>query len=277
MRIVQEAVRAGFARVLRHWRAIMLLYGINLALGLIQMWPLLQGRALYNPFLNDLASGGTTAVVNLFLGASSAWLTVGAWLALAILLLLIYWLAYNFVAGGALSVYGGVRPFWAGSRRMFWPFTALGLLIALLIGVAVIAGGIIGSLAGSRVGIIISVVLIQIVNLIGEYARALAVARDRRNPFVIFGWACAFCARKIGGVLLLGALGLALLGGLAALYAGVATPLQGSPAIILAQQLLALGWVAIKLLRLAWAISYVQRSDVQPQPTANTLPMAQMA
>lgn len=276
MRIVQEALRVGLRRVFRYWRPIVLLYGINLGLGLIEMWPLLRGNALYNPFLNDLVTGGSSALVNLFLGASSAWLTVAAWLALAIPLLLIYGLAYNFVAGGALSTYGSIRPFWAGSRRMFWSFTGLGLLVIVLIVCMLIVSGIVGWLVGLRVGMLVGVVLIQIVNLLGEYARAVAVARDRHNPFVVFGWACVFCVRNMGGVLLLAVLGLILTGGLAALYAGVTVLLPGSPAIVLAQQLLTLGWLAIKLLRLSWAITYVQRSDLQPQPTAFSLSAGQI-
>ena len=95
-------------------------------------------------------------------------------------------------------------------------------------------------------------------NALGEFARALGVARDRRNPFALLGMAVRFAGRHLGGVLALALLGLALHVGLTWLYAAAARAIGASPALVVWQQVMVAGWLWVKLLRLAWAIGYVR-------------------
>jgi hypothetical protein len=261
MKLVQRfhyAFTHGLWRALRHWRVLLPLYLLGLLLGLLQAWPLLSAGALYNPFLNDLATGGSDALVNLFLGSPAAAAPAGAWLVIALLLAGLFSLGYNFFAGGILSVYTGRRAFWAGCRSSFWSFLALGALLLILLALAASVAGLLGIALGPRVAALAALLLIQLINVVGEYARAIAVVRERRNPFVLLGAAVAFCARHLGGVLALALLGLLLHTALAALFVLASGALAASLLAMLLQQIVALAWLWVKLLRLAWAASYVQ-------------------
>src|SRR5512138_3736526 len=110
--------------------------------------------------------------------------------------------------------------------------------------------------------------------MLGEYARALAVARDRRNPFVLLGQAGRFCARHPAGTLALALLGVLFQFVLALLYRAVAGAIGGSPLVVVWQQLIVLAWLWIKLLRLAWAAAYMRAADGADAPlrTDVTLP-----
>jgi hypothetical protein len=258
MQVFRYALAEGPRRVLRHWRVLVPLYLVGLLFGLAQTWPLLFGGGLYNPFLFDLSTGGLDALANLFIGNSSAAGGAGIWAFVALLLALLFGLAYNFFAGGVLTVYVDRGAFWAGCRRTFWAFTALGVLLLLLLVLILIGASLLGAALGLRAVLIAALVLTQLINIIGEYARAVAVVRDRRNPFALLGRAAGFCVRHLGGVLALALLGLVLHIALVALYTVVADAIGGSVVVILWQQAIAFAWLSVKLLRLAWAASYVQ-------------------
>jgi hypothetical protein len=263
MRTFRQALLGGVSQALRHWRVLLPLYGISLLLGLLQTWPLWQaasGGALRNPFLNNLAGGGTDAVIDLLLGNGMMAVAAqtGLWIAAALSLSIVFGLAYTFFAGGMLSVYAGTRSFWAGCRDTFWSFAGLGLLIVTLSLLALLVGALFGALGGVIAGVIVTLMLLQVVNVLGEYARAAAITHERRNPFVLLGLAILFCARKFGGVLGFLLLGLLLAAALAALYGGLARVLGGSVVLVIVQQFVVLGWIGLKALRLAWALSYVQ-------------------
>jgi hypothetical protein len=262
MQTFRQALVQGVRRVSRHWHMLLPLYGLSVLLGLLQTWPLWQAAgsgALRSPFLGSLAGGSSDAVVNLLLANGAAVAsTAGLWLVAALALTVVFGLAYSFFAGGILSVYAGTQSFWAGCRDTFWSFAALGLLILTLSLVALGVGALFGAVGGVIVGTIVTLVLLQVINVIGEYARAVAITHDRRNPFVLLGIAIRFCARKLGGVLGFLLLGLLLVVVLTALYAGLANALRGNVALVAAQQLAILSWLWLKLLRLAWALSYVQ-------------------
>jgi hypothetical protein len=267
----QYAFTYGLRRALRHWRGLLPLYLLGLLLGLLQTWPLLAAGALYNPFLGDLVGGGSDALVNLFLGSPAAAGATGAWLLVALLLAGLFGLGYNFFVGGILSIYTDQRAFWAGCRFTFWSFTALGALLLTLLALAAIIAGLLGIVLGSRVAVVAALLLIQLINVVGEYARVIAVVRERRNPFALLGAAAAFCARHLGGVLTLALLGLLLHTLLTVLYALATDVLAGSLLALLAQQLVVLAWLWVKLLRLAWAASYVQAEVGAPASDGSSL------
>ncbi len=249
------ALLNGLRQALR-LRLLLPLHVCSLLLGLAQTWPLgmaTAGGVLHNPFLGDLASGGGDALANLMLGSPAAPAAAGLWVLALLPLTALFGLAYNFFSGGILGVWAETRPFWAGCRRTFWAFTGLGLLLILLAALVLVVAVLLGRFVGAVTGLVGGFVLLQIVNLLGEYARALAVARDRRNPFVLLGLAIAFCARRAGGVLLLGLLGLVLHLLVAGLYGVGAGLLGASPLLVVWQQLVLLAALAVKLLRLAWA------------------------
>jgi hypothetical protein len=253
----------GLRQARRIW-LILPLYMVGLILGLVQDWPLLVagGRdGLRNPFLAELAAGGSDAVVDLFIGSAAAGAQALAWGAAAALLALLYGLAYGFFSGGMLSVAAGTLPFWKGCRRYFWPFFGLGLLLNMLVVLTIVVVSVVGTWLGNLpMGLLVGLLLILALNTIGEYARAIAVVRWRRNPFVLYSAALAFAARNIGGVLALALLGLLLQGVVAAIYIGLGNVPLGA-GVVVVQQLLVLLWLWVKLLRLTWAVSYVTYTD----------------
>jgi hypothetical protein len=240
------------------------LYLAGLLLGLVQTWPLwANGRGtLTNPFLGVLATGGADALVDLFLGRPEAGGQAAQWVLGTLGLALVFGGAYNFFAGGILEAWTGRRRFWAGCWRFFLPFVALGALLLPLALLAGVLAALAGSFLGGAAGGVVAALALLLLNAVGEAARALAVARDRRNPFVLLGRAFAFCARH-PGLLLLALAGALLHAALAALYAALAAGIGNALLLIAAQQLAVLGWLWVKLLRLAWALSYVEAADGQ--------------
>src|SRR5262245_52448675 len=212
MQLFQIVLVEGWRNALRNWRIILPLYLTSLLLGLVQTWPLLANanRALYQPFLGELAAGGGDAYVDLLLSnPTRGGLVAGAWMGIAVLLALLFGLAYNFYSGGVVSVYAGTRPFWAGCRRTFWAFVGLGALLLVLLAFAVVVAWLCGLALGGGGAAIVALLLFQLINLMGEYARAYA-AYDRRNPFALLGLASGLWMRNLGGVLMLGLVGLLL-------------------------------------------------------------------
>lgn len=291
MALFRHATVRGTRAALRHWRLLLPLYLAGLGLGLLQTWPLLAAGAdaLRNPFLGELADG--SAGLDLWIAnPSSVGFATGAWALLALLASALFSLAYNFFSGGILAAYtidstasartvgapteGPLLQFWWACRRWFWSFTGLGLLIVVLalIGVAVAVS--VGVALGGWAGAIVGALLLELVNTLGEYARALGVARDRRNPFALLDMAAGFVRRHFVGVLTLALLGLLLHMALVAAYGPVARAFGGWPAVILWQQLAVLGWLWVKLLRLAWAASYVRAAGAEQAAANVALPTA---
>jgi hypothetical protein len=262
MQLFQTVLVEGWRKATRNWRASLPLYLSGLLLGLAQTWPLLLagGQALYNPFLGELAAGGGAALDLLLSDPLRASATASIWVIVTLLFTLLFGLAYSFFSGGALSVFAGTLPFWAGCRRTFWTFAGLGLLVALLAFLAIVLAAFASALIGLAGAAVVLLALLQLINLLGEYARALAVVWQRRNPFALLGMALSFFRRNPAGVLGLAAIGVLLQGALAALYTLGSRAVGGTPLAILWQQLAVLGWIWVKLLRLAWAVSYVQAS-----------------
>jgi hypothetical protein len=281
MSLLRQVLQEGTRAALRRWRLILPLYLVGLLLGLLQTWPLLAaGIALDNPFWRNLAAGGAAPLVDLWLGNPAIAQSAALWILAALLLTLLYGLAYNFFSGGFLAVLAAgdaseeAVPFWEGCRRWFWSFTGLGLLLVVLGLLAAVVGAAIGGLLGGYGGVVGVLVALQLVNALGEFARALGVARDRRNPLALLGMAVRFAGRHLGGVLALALLGLALHVGLTWLYAAVARAIGASPVLVVWQQVMVAGWLWVKLLRLAWAIGYVQmeRSGRQSAPMQDMSP-----
>jgi hypothetical protein len=272
MNSFRGALRGGLRQARRVW-LILPLYVVGLILGLVQTWPLLVASSrdgLRNPFLADLAAGGSDAVLDLFIGSAAAPTQALLWAAAALLLTLLFGLAYTYFSGGMLSVAAGTLPFWMGCRRFFWSFLGLGLLLVTLALLAVSMASLAGMWLGSlNTGVIVGLLLVQALNIVGEYARAIAVVRRRRNPLVLFGAALTFSVRHLGGVLALALLGLLLHGAVAALSIGLGNVPIGAGALVV-QQLVVLLWLWVKLLRLTWALSYVDDGDrVGAQTTAH--------
>lgn len=271
---LSDVFTEGWRATLRHWRALLPLYIVGLLLGLAQAWPLLGAAArgaLNNPFAGTLAGGGIEPAIDLFLSdPGTVGAAAGLWMLAALVLTLLFGMAYNFFSGGIIDAYlgGSARSFWAACRATFWPFTGLGFLLVLLALLLAVVEAILGGAIGQPAALIVAAILLQIANMLGEYARALAVARGRRNPFVLLGQACRFCARHPAGTLALALLGVLLHMALALLYRAVADAIGGSPLLVAWQQLMALAWLWVKLLRLAWAAAYV-RLTVGEQPAAS--------
>lgn len=247
-------------------RLLLPLYVTGLLLGALQSWPLLlAGRQLTNPQLGAVAEGGFDALVNLLLGSRAALeqagLSAGLWLAISLLLLPLYGLAYNFFAGGILNSWAGTRAFWTGCRHHFWSFVGLSLLLLLAAGL--VGLGTLGlALLLGWPALLIGLGLLGLLNVGGELARGLAVAQAEGNPLKLLGLAFGFGVRHWGGVLLLAGLGLAL-PLLVSLVYGAGSPfVSGSLAAVLVQQVTVLLWVWLKLLRLAWALGYVRGATV---------------
>jgi len=257
----------GWRATLRHWRALLPLYIAGLLLGLAQTWPLLGAAArgaLSNPFVGTLADGGIEPAIDLFLSDPGTVSTVaGLWILGTFVFTLVFGVAYNFFSGGIVNAYldGSARSFWAACRRMFWSFTALGLLLVVLALLIAVVGAVLGGAIGQRGALIGALILLQLANMLGEYARVLGVARDRRNPFVLLGHALRFCVRHPGGTLALALIGVLLHLALVLLYRTVAGAIGGSPLAVIWQQLIVLAWLWVKLLRLAWAAAYVRATD----------------
>lgn len=249
------------------------LYVTSLLFGLIQTWPLLANADLMTrPQLGYLATGGVDACVNLLLGSPEAQTQAGvtaiSWLLISQFSLALYGLTYNFFAGGILSVWAGTRFFWAGCRYTFWTFVGLGLLLLILVSPVILITVIAASFLGSG-ALVPGLVLILLFNLLGEYARSIAVARSERNPFKLMGSAFMFSLRHFGGVISLGGLGTALHFGVVGLYLALGPLVSGTVALALVQQVIVLLWLWVKLLRVAWALSYVQTTQpgmAEPRP-----------
>jgi hypothetical protein len=264
-----DVIVLGWRATLRHWRTMSPLYIVGLLLGLVQTWPLLGAAArdaLSNPFVGTLAGGGIEPAIDLFLsdpGTMSA--VAGLWIVGTLVFTLLFGVAYNFFSGGIVNAYlgGSARSFWSACRRTFWSFTGLGLLLVVLALLLIVVGAALGGAIGQRGALIVGLVLLQLINMFGEYARALAVVRERYNPFVLLGQACGFCARHPAGTLALALIGVLLHLALVLLYRAVADGIGASPLLVVWQQLVVLAWLWIKLLRLAWAAMYVRGAETE--------------
>lgn len=258
------ALQHGFRDALRIG-TVLPLYLLGLLLGLVQTWPLLSAAsagALTNPYLTQLAFGGNDTLVNLLIANPAAPRTTATWGLALVFLLLLYSTGYNFISGGMLNVWAGKSSFWRGGSWSFWSFTGLGALLVVLALVAFLGAALVGALGYAQVALVIAVLLLQVLNMLGEYARAIAVVEGRRNPLTLFGRAVAFCVRR-PGTLVLALLGVLLHGALAIGAVVLGQALGGSVLVVLAQQLVVFAWVWVKALRLAWALNYVETVDVR--------------
>ncbi len=262
MERLERAFRHGLGTTLHQARWVLPFYLASLGLGILQSWPMLLtgGAARRSPLSTRLARSDTDAVVDLFLGSPEAFAYVGVWTLVAVALVPIYGLVYNFWSGGIVSLAAGTHSFWQGCRRTFWSFTALGLLVILLMGLAGGVGALLGGLLGWG-SLVLVAVLLALVNGLGEYARAAAAVHGRLNPFVLLGQAFGFCLRHLPGVLLLGLAGLLLHAALLGVYAWAAGRASGGLVAIVLQQLTALLFIWIKALRLSWATAYVRGAE----------------
>jgi hypothetical protein len=253
------AFRDGLRSTLHNARWILSFYVASLLLGLLQNWPLLAvgDAVLRNPLTERLEEGELDAVVDLFLGQPEAFAYVGLWTLIALALVPLYGLLYNFWSGGIASIAAGRRPFWPGGRHTFWSFTALGLMVSLLIALAVAIGVLLRGLLGWG-SVMLVLVLVGLANTLSEYARAAAVVQDRRNPFVLLEHAGRFCVRHLPGTLALSAAGFTLHVTLFAAYSWVAGLLDEGMIIVVLQQITALVFIWIKALRLTWATTYMR-------------------
>ena len=273
--------RSVFARGLAsalHGRVLIPLYLCNLLLGLLQTWPLglsIANGALHSSFLPQMLSGGGDALSQLFLGSTSAPWVAGAWGALLLPLAGVFGLAYCFFTGGVLQSWNqrdatnvavpAPRSYWGACRRYFWPLVGQGLLLLIILGILLAISGAVGRVINVAVGAFLAVLFILLLDLIGMYGRALAVARDIRNPFRLIGGAFLFLLHHLPGIVVLLILGIllrAIVFGLGTLVSGV---LGASPLVVIWQQLLLFALLWVKFLQLAWALHYF---SLQGQPEA---------
>jgi hypothetical protein len=259
-------ISTGF-RYASRFRLVLPLYLGALLLSLIQIWPLFGNQALYNPVLGALADHTADVFVDLVSNApDTAPSTIATWSGLTMLLAFLFGALYNLFSGGILSAWAGTRSFWAGSRHFFLSFTVLGLILGVLLAIALAIGAGVGMAFGITAGSITAITLAQLVNLFGEYARAAAVAENRRNPVLILGSAIRMVFRNPAVALSLALVGLLLHTGIALLYGTLSNQARGAsaPITILIEQGVVLAWLWIKLLRLAWALSLTKAANPQP-------------
>ncbi len=258
MRRFQQSLFQGLRYARRPWLALPL-YLTSLLFGLLQAWSAIWANDA-GPLLAPLALGETAAFVRLLLGGTGQAIGLGSlvWLLCTLLAVICYASTYNLVSGGALSVMAGRRSFMVGCTHFFWSFTGLGVLLTLFGLLALVAAALVGTFAGLGAGVAVALILLQLISLLGEYGRAIAVFTDQRRPLAMLGGAAGFIRQNLPGVLALAALGLLFHWGVAALFAAVDERAgYGAP---LAQQAAALVWVWVKQLRLGWASAYVQMS-----------------
>jgi hypothetical protein len=247
------ALRGGLARAAQ-LRLALPLYMAGLLIGLAQAWPApLVARE--GPLLDLLAGGELDALTYLLAGDSGASAPqLLLWVALALLGALLLAGLYNFFSGGILSVWAG-GPFWAGCRRFFWCFVAIGSLLVILLVLAMVAVGFVAAAAGFTAAAAVGLVLVQLIGLLGEYARAAAIAADRANPIAALAAGGRQIVRRPLGILALAALGVLLHASISAAYNALGGHAGwGAPVL---QQAAAFGWVWVKLLRLGWAAAYM--------------------
>ncbi|KAB8144855.1 hypothetical protein F8S13_03180 [Chloroflexia bacterium SDU3-3] len=271
MQNFRAALEGGLRDALR-LRLALPLYLVGLVLGVLNAWPALIG-----------ASSGTFEHINVQrLLASSDMLTdlitkdestgaaTGMWVVIALLLVPLYAVAYNLFSGGVLSVWAGQRRFWAGCGHFFLSFTALGIMLVVLGLLVIVLASVVATLAPNAAipTMVAAGILLQLLNLAGEYARALAVTLERQNPFVLLGKGVAFCATH-PGALLLGLAGLAIQLGLVAAHRALDSAASGAAWLMLLDQAVVLVWLWAKLLRLAWARAYVASAH----PPAEAAPL----
>ena len=254
-----QAITRGLRSAL-HFPTLLPLWISTFILGWLQSWPIwLAGEQLIQrPFLGQLASGGTDMLVDLFLKNDSLSMQAPIWLSLQIPILIIQHIMYAICAGGMLSVYLANGEFASKSRRFALPFIGLDILLTILLVIIISLGAAGVVIAKSNVWIIPALVMIILLGIIGEYARAIAVVRDRRNPFVIFGQALSFCIHHFAGVALLAIIS-SIMFVLVLFGYSLIPSIAGLPWLALVlQQMVIFVIVWIKALRLAWAGQYVQ-------------------
>lgn len=260
---IPHITRWGLRTAAHHWRLLLPLYLSGLLLGLVQTWPVLvaiSNGALHNLLLSAVAYGDTRALIDLLISVPLSGGGAVIWALLALLLTAIFSMLYNIFSGGIVSVYAGTRTFWSGSKRMFWAFTGLGVLLVLLGLLLLILTGLLVSTIGS-LGLVIGALALALLNTLGEYARVLAVVNDRHNPLALILRAAHFILRS-PIVLIYAVVSTLLYGLVTVLYTSTTTALPSTPWIILWQQAIILAGLWIKLLRLAWAVGAVQTTDL---------------
>lgn len=246
------ALRGGFANASRLW-LVLPLYLSGLLIGLVQAWPALAAVNT-GPLLDQLAAGDPDAFTLLGVADSAAVASTALlWAGASLLGVLLFAAAYNLFSGGILSVWAG-RGFWQGCRHHFWGFVGLGALLLLLAILALIVAGGVGVAAGFGAATLTALILLELVNIWGEYGRAAAVRSGSGNPLAALGGAARLIVRRPLGVLALAGLGVLLHVSIWGAYNALAGRMGwGAP---LLQQAAAFGWIWVKLLRLGWASAY---------------------
>lgn len=242
------------ARRVRLWLP---LYALSLVLGLVQAWPLVDNRALHNPYLSTLAFGGSDAWMAAAVSNPPGATVLGGLYAIITLgLVVLFGAAYNFVSGAMLARWAGTDRYFSGGLRYFLTFALVGMVLLILAALAIAGGaGTLAAGAGTAAAII-AWAMLQLVNVLGEYARVSAVARLRRNPFAVLGLSAAFVCRHALAVLALAAIGIAVQGALwlaLAIAGGLATAWPLPLAFVIQQVIIfALLWSKVFRLALAW-------------------------
>lgn len=254
------------------FRSILPLYVCSLLLGLVQSWPILAlagSTGLNNPFLLELSQGGTQPYSDLFLGMAGSGTVAGLWAFALLPAGGIFALVYNFVSGGIIGGWlASERGFWASSRRFFWSFLGLQSMLAMVALLVIVATSS-TLLSSPTIVIVVGITLLQLLNSLGEYARAYAVTTNRRNPFAALGAALGFAVRHLPRFLLLTIAGVALHAALIGLAWLLATTLPTTPLAFVWQQVGLAAAVAVKVVRLSWATAFAQDTAAYSSRNAN--------
>jgi hypothetical protein len=250
--MISAILRAGI-RSASQWKLLLPFYLAITLVSLMQSWPVFGNAAPSNPLIESLAANSSDAFADLLASTPAVAPSIGIWSMLTIVVGWLVGILYAYFAGGIISVWAGSRTLWQGSRHFIASFLVLGLLLTILNMLALLIGSLAAWRFGAWVGAGVALVLIQLVNVLGEYARAAAITHQRRNPFVLVWHAGRTIVRRAPVAFSLSLVGLALHGAIIMLYTSLATKLGGSPLSIVLEQAVVVLWLWVKILRLGWA------------------------
>jgi len=174
------------------------------------------GALLGSDWINQLGEAAASLSSPLAQPGESRYLSSARWMGLGLLTIPIMAvgqaIAYTFLAGGILErlwaandpgARGQVR-FWAGCRRWFWPFAALGLLNAPAFIIVAVAAGALTSpverLLGPTASTLLGAIVLSSINGWLELARADMVRQQYRSAPRAFVRAARLLVRPTTGL-----------------------------------------------------------------------------
>jgi hypothetical protein len=268
-----QILKQGFLQSFRA-KPVLALYLCNLLVSLIPSIAVVAGLSNggRNPQILQLLNSDP---INTFvdLGINTEFISSqGPTILLILLALFVQRFVYDLLAGGIISSWDHRYSFWQACKRWCLSNIVISLFVIILSFISMIIAGTLIGTASLVVGSVVGVVLLISISNVGEFARARAVATDRRNPISLFFGALWFCISRpitwltcILGLLIIP---LTQFPQTLALSSGT-TLLLG----IILQQLILLIASWSKILRLSWGYHYqAQRLNIPNKASPQASP-----